>query len=194
MRSIRGAALLLFIVMIVLRREVALSWDVVDPASNYLGWYAWSLGVTVLTWQWWAALVLRGREEGTRKNVLFMGVLVIIENLLYPERGWTNLVHGAALTPSQHEVLYLLDLVFDIIQGFFLAFIAMVASERQITLLLAVPVVALKVFANEVVPEGLSPFATEIITSVTIIGLYLAAMTLTLIPGTSPLRDRTRTQ
>lgn len=39
-----------------------------------------------------------------------------------------------------------------------------------------------------------SPFQTEIITSVTILGLYVAAMTLTLIPGTSPLRDSLRTQ
>lgn len=194
MWSTWGADVFIFYVMIVLRRYVSLSWDVVDPGSNDLGWYAWSLVVTTLSWQWWTALVLRGRGERTQKAFLFMAVLVIVENIIYPERGWTNLVHGAALTPSQHEVLYLLDLVFDIIQGIFLVFIAMVAAERQITLLLAVPVVALKVFANEVVPERLSPFATEIITSVTIIGLYLAAMTLTLIPGTSPLRDRTRTQ
>ena len=194
MWSTWGAALLIFFVMTVLRRYVSQSWDVVDPGSNYLGWYLWSVIVTVLTWQWWTALVLRGREGGARRTFLVMGGLVIAENVLYPQRGWTSLVYGTRISQDEHDVLYVVDFIFDIVQGSFLASVAMLVAKRPITLLLVVPVIALKVFANEVVPEGASPFQTEIITSVTILGLYVAAMTLTLIPGTSPLRNSLRTQ
>lgn len=194
MWSTWSATALIFFVMTVLRRYVSLSWDVVDPGSNDLGWYVWGLIVTVLTWQWWAALVLRGREERTRKNVFFMGMLVIIENALYSERGWTYLVYGTSISPRLHSVLYVVDVVFDLLDGLLLALVAIMGTHRPYRLLFVMPVVALKVFANDVVPEGLSPFATEIITFLTIIGLYLAALATTLIPGTSPLRDSLRTQ
>lgn len=194
MWSTWSAALLLFFVMTVLRRYVSQSWDVVDPGSNTQGWYIWSVIVTGLTWQWWVALLLRGREGRARTTFLFTGVLVIAENILYPERGWTYLVYGTSISPGLHSVLYVVDVVFDLLDSLLLALVAIMGTHRPYRLLIVVPVAALRVFANEVVPEGASPFQTEIITSVTIIGLYAAAMTLTLIPGTSPLRDILRTQ
>jgi len=194
MWSTWGAALSLFIVMIMIRSYSAQAWDVVDPASNHVGWYAWSLVVTTLSWQWWAALVLRGQEGRARRTFLFMAVLVIIENVLSPERGWTYMVYGTTISPGLHDVLYVIDIVFDLLSGVLLALVAIMAGQHLYRLLFVVPVVALRVFTNEVVPEGASPFATEIITSVTILGLYMAAMTLTLPPGTSPLRDSLRTQ
>lgn len=39
MWSTWSATALIFFVMTVLRRYVSQSWDVVDPSSNYLGWY-----------------------------------------------------------------------------------------------------------------------------------------------------------
>lgn len=194
MWSTRSVAVLTFFVMIVLRRHVALSWDVVDPASNYLGWYMWSLVVTTLSWQWWVALLLRGREGRARTPFLFMAALVIAENMIYPERGWTHLVYGTSISPEAHQVLYVVDVVFDLLSGVLLALVAIMSTQHPYRLLFVVSVLALKVFANEVVPAGLHPIEAEIITSVTILGLYVAAMTLTLIPGTSPLRESLRTQ
>ena len=123
-----------------------------------------------------------------------MAVLVIVENVLYPEHGWTHVVYGATISPGLHSVLYVVDIVFDLLGGVLLALVAIMSAQHLYRLLFVVPVIALKVFANEVVPEGASPFQTEIITSVTILGLYVAAMKLTLIPGTSPLRNSLRTQ
>jgi len=194
MWSTWGAALLTFFGMTVLRRYVSQSWDVVDPGSNDLGWYVWSLVVTTLSWQWWTALVLRGREGGARRTFLFMAVLVIAENILYPERGWTNLVYGTTISSEAHQVLYVVDIIFDLLGGVLLALVAIMSAQHPYRLLFVVPVVALRVFTNEVVPAGFQPIEAEIVTSVTILGLYLAAMTLTLIPGTSPLRDSLRTQ
>src|SRR5690606_18805776 len=119
-------------------------------------------------------------EGGARRTFLFMAVLVIAENIIYPERGWTDLVYGTSISPEAHQVLYIVDVVFDLLGGVLLALVAIMSTQHPYRLLFVVPVVTLKVFANEVVPAGLHPIEAEVITSVTILGLYLAAMTLTL--------------
>ena len=168
-------AVMLFFVTIEFRHYVAFSWDVVDPATNHLGWYAWSLMVTALSWQWYAACLLHVRAGTRQKIYLFMVVMVIVESILYQESGWTYAVYPA-LSPSEHHVLCALDLNYDVLEGLLLAYLAIISTERLWTLVMVIPVVALKVFVGEVVPGDLSPVQTEIIMSLAVLLLYIVVI------------------
>ncbi|NJL71961.1 MAG: hypothetical protein HC888_10320 [Candidatus Competibacteraceae bacterium] len=145
---------------------------VVDPASNHLGWYGWSLLVTALRWQWWIALLLHLRSSGSHAHrwIFLVGLLAVDACFTYTPR-YSKLVYGE-LSASGHQAMMALHTLLSICENASLLFLALVAARRPILLPMLATISALKIFISDL-PAPEEPFIREIFASGLPVVVYL---------------------
>lgn len=145
---------------------------VVDPASNHVGWYGWSLLVTALRWQWWTALLLQLRPSRAWCRWIFLALLLVVDAFTTFDSRYSKLIYGSALSASGHQIMTVLHVGLSIGQSAALLLLAFVAARRPLLLPMLAIISALKIFTSDL-PLPANPFPREVISSCLPTTVYL---------------------
>jgi hypothetical protein len=189
--SLSAAILLIFLASHQLRGLVVDHLVVVDPASNHLGWYGWSLLVTAFRWQWWVGLLLHPRPTGPRLTqwVLLIALLAVDAYPSYDSR-YSKLIYGTALSVHGHQAMMALHTLLSIGQSTALLLLAFVVSRRAYLLPVMIFISALKIFIIDL-PTPVEPFLREVISSglPSMVYIILASAVFIYLRGSSDRED-----
>lgn len=185
-----AALIIIFLISYHLRELVVEHLVVVDPASNHLGWYMWSLLITLLRWQWWGALLLNLRAIPFKWSTWYYPLLLLVlEAYLSYDSRYSWLAYGTELTPSAHQAMVVLNIFLSVCDNAILLLIAITTARRPLLLPFVIAICALKVFTFDLqLPQN--PYLVEISRSVIPIFTYLivAALIAYYIDGTLNFR------
>ena len=117
------------------------NWDIVNPASNHVGWYSASLQDWLFSWIWPAAFLITWalKQDSMRAWIVLVGLCVF-------ERGGPEPFYQGLLTSEEQWLLALESLYQAILVDTITAAIAVAAVRRPSLMMIVVHTTAFRIF------------------------------------------------